>query len=227
MAMAHGAVDITAVCDVDQRMIDDGVELVGEKSGGKKSLDDFARGFFGVQDGRIEMLPYVREDVVAALNDVLPHDWATFLRERLDGKSPRAPLDGLARSGWKLIYNDEPSASGGDWGRGSTDLSYSLGMSVGKEMKISQVLWNGPAFKAGLAPSMKLVAVNGMAASADRLKDAVTEAKKSGAPIVLLVDSFDHIETVRIDYRGGLRYPHLERLPGTTDRLAAILAPRK
>ncbi|MBP8098288.1 MAG: M61 family metallopeptidase [Arenimonas sp.] len=200
--------------------------LIREKSGGKKSLDDFARGFFGVQDGRVEMLPYVFADVVAALNAVMPHDWATFLRERLDGKSPRAPLDGLARSGWKLVYTEKPSESG-DRGGGSTDFSYSLGMSLGKDMKIGSVLWNGPAFKAGLASSMTLVAVNGMAADADLLKDAVTEAKKSGAPIVLLVNNLDHIDTVRIDYRGGLRYPHLERIPGTPDRLASILAPRK
>ncbi len=200
--------------------------LIREKSGGKKSLDDFARGFFGVEDGRIEMLPYVFEDVVAALNAVFPHDWATFLRERLDGKGARAPLDGLARSGWKLVYNEQPPASG-DRGRGWTDFSYSLGMSLGKDMKIGSVLWNGPAFKAGLASSMTLVAVNGIAASADGLKEAVTEAKKTGAPIVLLVNNLEHIDTVRIDYRGGLRYPHLERIPGTPDRLATILAPRK
>jgi len=200
--------------------------LIREKSGGKKSLDDFARVFFGVENGRVEMLPYVFADVVAALNAVLPYDWTSFLRERLDGKSPRAPLDGLARSGWKLVYTEEPGAPSGRGG-GSTDLSYSLGMSLGKDMKIGSVLWNGPAFKAGLASSMTLVAVNGMAADADALKDAVTEAKKSGAPIVLLVNNLDHIDTVRIDYRGGLRYPHLERIPGTPDRLATILAPRK
>ena len=142
-------------------------------------------------------------------------------------RARRAPLDGLARAGWKLVYADEPSASGsGDWG-GSTDFSYSLGLSLGKDMKLGRVLWNGPAFKAGLASSMTLVAVNGMAASADALKDAVIEAKKSGAPIVLLVNNLDHIDTVRIDYRGGLRYPKLERVPGTPDRLSAILAPRK
>lgn len=201
--------------------------LIREKSGGKKSLDDFARGFFGVENGRVEALPYVTEDVVAALNAVLPHDWAGFLRERLEGKGPRAPLDGLARAGWKLVYADEPGESGGGGWGGTTDFSYSLGLSLGKDMKLGRVLWNGPAFKAGLASSMTLVAVNGMAASADALKDAVIEAKKSGAPIVLLVNNLDHIDTVRIDYRGGLRYPKLERLPGTPDRLAAILAPRK
>ena len=203
--------------------------LIREKSGGRKSLDDFARGFFGVQDGRVETLPYRFEDVVAALNAVLPYDWSTFLRERLDGKRPQAPLDGLARGGWKLVYSDQPNtvASAAEKERKTTDYSYSLGLSVGKEMKIGQVLWNGPAFKAGLAASMTLVAVNGMAATTDALNDAITQAAKTGAPIILLVNNLDHIDTVRIDYRGGLRYPHLERVAGTPDRLGAILSPRK
>jgi predicted metalloprotease with PDZ domain len=203
--------------------------LIREKTGGKKSLDDFARAFFGVENGRVDALPYVFDDVVAALNAVMPYDWATFLHERLEGKRAEAPLDGLARSGWKLTYTEEPSAAAAAFASagGSADFTYSLGMSLGKDMKIGRVLWNGVAFKAGLASSMVLVAVNGMAASADKLKDAVTAAKKTGAPIVLLVNTFDHIQTVTVDYRGGLRYPHLERIAGTPDRLAAILAPRK
>jgi len=202
--------------------------LIREKSGGSKSLDDFARGFFGVENGRVEVLPYVFEDVVAALNAVAPHDWAGFLRERVEGKNEHAPLDGLARGGWKLVYTDKPGESAGSASRGGGEsFTYSLGMSLGKDNKITDVLWNGPAFKAGLAASMSLVAVNGISASADALKDAITEAKQSGAPIVLLVNNLDHIDTVRIDYRGGLRYPHLERVAGTPDRLGAILAPRK
>lgn len=203
--------------------------LIREKSGGRKSLDDFAQLFFGVDNGRTETLPYVFEDVVAALNTVWPHDWTAFLRERLDGKRPEAPLDGLARGGWKLVYTDKPNLinNAADKERGGADFLYSLGLSLGKENRIGEVLWNGPAFKAGLAASMTLVAVNGMAASADALKEAITEAKQTGAPIVLLVNNLDHIDTVRIDYRGGLRYPHLERVTGTPDRLGAILAPRK
>ena len=41
------------------------------------------------------------DDVVSALKAVLPHDWADFLRQRLDGHGPGAPLDGLARAGWR------------------------------------------------------------------------------------------------------------------------------
>ncbi len=203
--------------------------LIREKTGGKKSLDDFARAFFGVENGRVNVLTYTFDDVVATLNSVLPHDWASFLRDRVEGISAEPPLDGLGRGGWKLVYNEEPNAVAASSARtpSGASLTYSLGMSMGTDNKISEVLWNGPAFKAGLAPGMIVVAVNEEASTPDRLTEAVKAAKKNTAPIVLLVNSFDRISTVRIDYHGGLRNPHLERIPGTPDRLSQIHAAKK
>ncbi|MGK3151777.1 hypothetical protein VQE80_15440, partial [Staphylococcus shinii] len=80
-----------------------------ERSKGRKSLDDFARAFFGVDDGRYEPLTYAFEDVVRTLNQIEPYDWATFLRQRLDGHGPGAPLDGLDRGGYRLVYSDAPT----------------------------------------------------------------------------------------------------------------------
>ena len=199
--------------------------LIREKSGGKRSLDDFARAFFGVENGRVQPLPYTFDDVAGSLNGVLAYDWQPFLRERVDGLGGEPLLDGLARSGWKLVYNDKPTRGGGERAAGS--FTYSLGLSLGRDMKLSDVLWNGPAFKAGLASGQTLVAINGETATTERLKQAVISAQKDGRPIVLLVNNLDHIDSVSIDYRGGLRYPHLERVPGTPDRLSQILAPRK
>ncbi|WP_447407714.1 hypothetical protein, partial [Clostridium perfringens] len=56
------------------------------------------------------MTPYSFDDVVAALNAVTPYDWAGFLRERLDGQTQGAPLDGVIRGGYRLVYTDTPSA---------------------------------------------------------------------------------------------------------------------
>lgn len=192
----------------------------------KRSLDDFARAFFGVDDGEWSVKPYVFEDVVAALNGIAPHEWAKFLRERVDAGSP--PLDGLVASGWKLVYKDTPSdfQKHAEAGRKTIGLSTSIGLTLGTDGSISDVLWDGPAFKAGVAPNGSLLAVNGREFSAERLKDAIA-ATKDGKPLELLVKNGDEYRTLRIDYAGGLRYPHLERIPGTPDRLGAILAPRK
>jgi len=203
--------------------------LIREKSAGRRSLDDFAKKFFGVEDGRVTPLPYAFDDVVATLKSVHDADWAAFLRARLDGHGPGAPLAGLERSGWKLVYTDKPNLATEDSGKSSktADFSYSLGMSVGnKDGRIGEVLWDSPAFKAGLAEGANVVAVNGLAYSAQQLQDAIKAAQKDGTPIELLVQRQDHYQTVRIEYRDGLRHPHLERITGRPDRLDDILKPR-
>jgi hypothetical protein len=78
-----------------------------------------------------------------------------------------------------------------------------------------------------MAVGGKLLAVNGIAYDTDRLKEAITEAKKGGPPLNLLVKTGDHYRTFAVDYHGGLRYPRLERIEGTPDLLSAIYAPKK
>jgi len=200
---------------------------IRELSGEKRSLDDFARGFFGVQNGRHVPLGYTFDDVVAAMNAVQPYDWAGFFRARLDGHGPGAPLDGITRAGWKLVYTAEETPFYKDLEeyRKAADLSYSLGLSLSPDGRIVNVSWEGPAFKAGLTEGFVLLAVNGRAYRVDLLKDAITAAKTGGEPLELLVKKDDRFKTVRIDYHDGLRYPRLERIPGTPDRLAAIFRP--
>jgi predicted metalloprotease with PDZ domain len=201
---------------------------IRELSGQKRSLDDFARGFFGVENGRHVPLTYTFDDVVAALNAVQPFDWAAFLRARLDGHGPGAPLDGITRSGWKLVYtvDETPFFQDAEEYRKTADFSYSVGLGIGPEGRIVNVTWDGPAFKAGLTVGGTLLAVNGRAYKAELLKDAITAAKAGDEPIELLVKKDDRFKTVRLDYHDGLRYPRLERIPGTPDRLAAIFTAR-
>jgi predicted metalloprotease with PDZ domain len=203
--------------------------LIREQSQGRRSLDDFARAFFGMEDGRVQPLTYTFDDIVKTLAAVWPHDWARFLRERLDTHE-RAPLDGLARSGWRLVYTEEQSenAKADEEHDKEADFRYSIGLSVSTEedAAIKGVRWHSPAFEAGVAPGARLLAVNGVAYKRERLAEAITAAKDGGAPIELLLRDGEQFRSVRIDYRGGLRYPKLQRIDGTPDRLSAILAPR-
>ncbi len=205
--------------------------LIREKTNGARSLDDFAKAFFGVSgDGRNPTLTYDFDDVVAALNGVLPYDWKGFLEQRLYSHAPAAPLDGLARGGYRLAFTDTPSdyQKSEDMGRKSTDLLFSLGFTIGKDGALSEVLWGGPAFKAGLTVGAELVAINGEAYDADDLKDAVKAASAPGSgPIQLLVKENRRYRTVSIDYHNGLRYPHLVRIDGAPARLDDILTPKR
>ncbi|MET0275026.1 MAG: peptidase M61 [Phenylobacterium sp.] len=202
--------------------------LIRERSGGRKSLDDFAKAFFGMNDGSWVPLTYSFEDVVAALNKVMPYDWAGFLTERVKDVAPKDPLDGIERGGWRLAYTDKPTEfwKDNEASRKIIDLTYSLGIVLNREATITGVLWEGPAFEAGLTVSDKLIAVNGIAYDADRLKEAIVAAK-AGQPISLIVKDGDHFRTVSISYAGGLRYPRLERIEGRPDLLSAIYAPLK
>jgi predicted metalloprotease with PDZ domain len=195
----------------------------------RRSLDDFAKGFFGIRDGELGPVTYTFDDVVGALGEVAPYDWRGLLRKRVEGHPARAPLDGLARAGWRLVFRDTPSAFSRslDAEAKRTSATFSLGLSVAREGgRIADVAWGSPAYQAGLAPGVTLVAVNGRAWAGDELAGALRDAKRDGQPIELLVRRDDRYSTVRLDYREGPRYPHLERIEGTPDRLGALLKPR-
>jgi len=194
----------------------------------KKSLDDFAAAFFGVEDGRVEALPFRFEDVVATLNALAPYDWSGFLIEKLTRTGEHAPLDGLARSGWQLSFGPEPTAftKSNEERNKNKDFSGSLGLVIGKDGVLEDVLWGSPAFDAGLSKGDSLLAVNGRSYSAEFLKQALIDAQKDGRPTELVLKNLDRWRTVKIDYRGGPRYPTLVRLAGTRDRLGEILRPR-
>lgn len=207
----------------------DADSLIRQLSHDTKSIDDFAKAFFGTNDGSYVVSPYRFEDVVAALNAVQPYDWAKFLRDRLDHTGVHAPLDGLARDGWRLVFTDKPSsfAKALDSGRHAMGERYSLGLIVGHDGTIKQSIWGSPAFDAGLTRDEKILAVNGETFSGEGLTDAITSAHAPGAgPITLVIKDGTHIRTVSIPYHGGLRYPSLERIPNTPDRLSTLYAPR-
>ena len=200
--------------------------LIRARTGNKKSLDEFARAFFGVNDGEWKKQnTYTFEDVVATLNGVYPHDWASFLRTRLDGKT--GLIGGIEASGWKLVFKDTPSAYAKGNARGGADFVYSLGLSIDKDGSIGDVRWDSPAFNAGIGSGTTVIAVNGQAYASEVLEDAVKAAKDGKPPIELMLKEFDRYRTVKLDYRGGLRYPHLERIQGKPDYLTPIFTARK
>lgn len=191
-------------------------------TGNKRSLDDFAKAFFGINDGDWNVNPYTFDDVVRTLNGIAPFDWAGFLRERLDGHG--SLTGGLDAAGWKLVYTETPSEAvkAQETRASGINLTYSLGLSVANSGVLTDVLWDSPAFNAGLTPGMTVLAVNGRVYKGETLKEAVTTAKTDKVPITLLVRSFDRIDTVTLDYHGGLLYPSLERIAGKPDRLAEL-----
>jgi predicted metalloprotease with PDZ domain len=197
----------------------------------RKSLDDFAHSFFGVDNGSYVTKPYTFDELVSALNGVAPYDWAHFLRARVDTLNP--PLqNGLAATGWKLVYTDQESEyekqydSRPQSSRHLFNFAWSIGLTMNEGGQVNDVRWDGPAFKAGVSTGATLVAVNGQNYSTDVLKSAITAAKTGKQPIRLLLKYQGGYRTVAVDYHEGLQYPHLVRVEGTPDYLSQIIAPR-
>lgn len=203
------------------------------QTGGAKSLDDFARAFFGERDGDWGVVTYDFDDVVATLDRIAPGtDWRRLLTQRLTETGAAAPLAGLTDSGYRLTYGDVPTGftKAAEKERKRTDLSYSIGLVIGRDGEIGGVAWDSAAFKAGLVVGSTIVAVNGVTYSGDALKAAIVAAKTDGraatAPIVLTVRQGDRIEERRIDYHQGLRYPQLVKIGSGDGGLDRLLAPR-
>jgi predicted metalloprotease with PDZ domain len=202
--------------------------IIREQSGGKRSIDDFAKAFYGVRDRDWGELTYNLDDVVATLNRVQPYDWRGYLQRKVYSIAPEAPLDGINKGGYNLVFTPEPT----NWIKSAekkgkyNDLTYSGGFTVGNDGRISSVLWDSPAFNAGLTIGSELVAVNGRKFDGDAIKQAIKDAANGGAAPQLLIHDGDLYKTVTLDWHGGLRYPRLQKVgkgPGTLD---ALLAPR-
>ena len=204
--------------------------IIRRESAGRKSLDDFARRFFGTREGDWGVKPYDFNTLVADLNAVQPYDWAGLLSQRLTEKASGAPLKGLEMLGWKLVYQEKPSAAFTDANRRQVNLMFSGGLLLGTAGKVEQVLWNSAAFDAGIAVGDTLIAVNDLPFSDDVLRAAVTAARGGSAPIRLLVKTDDRVRAVDWAWNGGLRYPRLERLTPIDQKnptgLERLLMPR-
>lgn len=200
--------------------------LIREKTGGRKSLDDFARGFFGVRDGDWGVVTYTFEDVVAALNAVVPHDWAAFLKTRVD-EIAMPPLGGIEKSGYRLVFRESPNPYqvSNDARSRTADLSHSVGITVSASGIISNVVWDGPLFRESVTTATRIVAVNGREFNEADFRSTITAAKDGKSPIELLLKEGPRYRTIRLAYTGGLRYPHLERVGSGPAPLDRVLEP--
>ncbi|MGA2965974.1 MAG: M61 family peptidase [Terriglobales bacterium] len=203
--------------------------VIRQQTKGAKSLDDFCKLFHGAPSGPPMVKTYTFDDVVNALNQVVPYDWRGFWTERLTNHGPGAPLDGIEGSGWKLVYDENQSEMDRIGGRSddrdgkSINAQYSVGLLAGSDGVVRDTVEGMVAAKAGIGPGMKIVAVNGRKFSPDIWHDAVRSAKAGASPIELIVENTDYFRVVKLDYHGGEKYPHLVRDESKPDLLTEIL----
>lgn len=207
-------------------------QILREGTGGKKSIDDFAKAFFGMNPGDYGQIPFEVDEIVTKLNALYPYDWAKLIDTRINQPGQPAPLNGIEKGGYKLVWKEEPNPymkAAMDFGKGLS-LANSVGISLDKDGKVTGTRWDSPAFNAGIVTGTQIMAINGTAYSADDMKKAITAAKgEKGAPLELLVKRGSRFETIKLDYKDGLRYPWLERVaPGKAPTgLDLLLTPKR
>jgi predicted metalloprotease with PDZ domain len=201
--------------------------IIRQRTHSSRSLNDFCRSFHGGESGPPRVVPYTFADVVRALNQIAPYDWASLLRERVEATSIHAPLAGIENGGWKLVFNDKPNlfTKAEEKLSKAGDFSYSLGFSIGADGKVRDVIVDSPAYQSGMGPGMRLVAVNGRKWSPPVLRAALKAAQGNNEPIEFLVENAQFFKTFTVAYHDGEKNPHLERVSEQADILGQILKP--
>jgi predicted metalloprotease with PDZ domain len=193
---------------------------------GKKSIDDYVKVFAGGTSSP-RVVTYTREDLEHYLGEVAPYDWHGFFEKYVYSIAPEPPTDEIARAGYRYVLSDKPNrylANLEKLGK-FVDTFLSAGIIVDKDGKIVELREDSPAWDAGLGVNETIVAIDGRQYTPDAWRAAVKATATSTAPLSLLVDHDGHYEDVTLQYRGGLKYPHLVRIPGTTDMLSDIVKP--
>ena len=201
--------------------------LLRELSNDRKSMADFAATFFGAGQNSRTISTYSFDDICKALNKIAPYNWAAYFNTRLNAHDDTHLLDGLKRGGYQLVYTDQPTYffTQHEADLGGIDLSTSLGLVIGKKGAVKNVAWEGPAFKAGISLGARLTFVAGQPYADDLLKQAIRDAASSKQPVTLSFEADGASHTVSIAYFDSLRYPRLQRVDGTADRLQDLLRP--
>ncbi len=205
--------------------------LIRRETHGQKSLDDFCRRFYGAPSTPPKVVPYALDDVLAALNQVLPYDWRGFFQTRVDEIQDHAPIGGITAGGWRLVYNSTPNPhiQNSENVSRTIEAGFSLGLRISTETaesgRLADVIPGTPAAEAGLAPGMKIVSVNGVQFSQQALADAIHAAQGNKKAISVVAQNSGFTRTYEIQYHGGDRYPHLERDPTQPDLLSDTLLP--
>lgn len=199
--------------------------ILHDQSHGQKSIEDFFRAFYGGPNNGPEVKTYTFDELVHDLNQVVPRDWAAFFQQRLMSNSPQAPLGGVEDSGWKLEFTPERPRAGRTGPRGANNTTYTVGLSLTPDGVVTDSIYGGPAFQAGIMPGMKVAGINGRLYTPDHLADAITASRNNSQGIELLVIDNDYYKTCVVDYHGGDRFPHLVRDETKPDYLGQILQP--
>jgi predicted metalloprotease with PDZ domain len=198
--------------------------IIREKTDGAKSLDDFCKRFFAKVPGQKSVAGYDLADVVRDLKATANYDWDGFIQRWVMVPQESLSLDVIGRLGYRLKYTDKPPPADPGATQRDNPAADSLGLVIDSGL-VRAVDPGLPGDKAGMAPGMKVIGVNGKKFSTNRLRDAIADSV-TRKKVEFLLEDGDDFRTIVVPYAEGLRYLELVRLEGKPDVLGDILKPR-
>ena len=199
--------------------------IIRQRTGGKKSIDDFCKLFHGAPSTPPMVKTYIFDDVVNTLNQIAPYDWRGFWNDRLTSHGPGAPLGGIEGTGWKIVYDESRSPMMRSWEDDHRTLNagFSVGLIIKEDGTIEDTIEDMDAAHAGIGPGMKILAINGRRFTPQVFRDALYEGKNTSQQLQLLIENTDYFRTFVLDYHGGEKYPHLVRDDSKPDTMTEII----
>ncbi|MHB1544107.1 MAG: M61 family metallopeptidase [Gammaproteobacteria bacterium] len=193
----------------------------------RKSLDTFLHLYAGPPSTGPITVTYTRAMIEGLLNRVVHYPWHAFFERHVYDIAPLPPTGELRRSGWRLVYTAKPNRFmvAQEKIRHDNNQWLTYGIRIGRTGVIFDVRKGSPAWRAGLAPGMKIRAVNGQKYSVPLLNWILKQSEHTHRPTVFLVETDGWYGHKTVSYFGGPRFPHLVRIPGTVNLLARIMAP--
>jgi predicted metalloprotease with PDZ domain len=198
--------------------------LIRQNSDGAKSLDDFCQIFLGSTATSSHPRAFTRDDIVQDLRAVADLDWDSLIRRRVESFQEQYDPSVVSLLGYEFsLKRQTPNIPAATFRRQSgIDVLDSLGMVIGRDGNVQNLLIGSPADRARFGPTMKIIGVNGLKWSGPRLLEALVKSQDR-RPINLLVEDGDELRTIQLHYYEGPRYWNLVRQQGEPDLLLKIL----
>ncbi len=193
---------------------------------GTKSLNDFCAALAGHGHRDSLTSPLTIDEIINSLTDIVNLPWDSLITERILEPQPKLNLSTFRECGYELTVTNEKSEY---LKKRETKYKYldfysSLGFTISNEGKIKQVVPGSLADKAAMFSGLKIIALNNMKFSKDRITNAVKDTTRK-SPLTFLAFAGDFIKEYNIDYNQGLMYPAVKEIKGHKNRLLEILSP--
>jgi predicted metalloprotease with PDZ domain len=200
--------------------------IIRQLTNGKKSIDDYVKVFAGGTSGP-RVVTYTRADIEHYLTEVAPYDWHGFFQRYVYSVAPEPPTDEIERAGYRYVITDKSNKYQANFEKlGKFIVSWlDIGVNLDNDGNVNDVREGSVAWNAGMGKGMKILAINDREFTPDAWRAAVKATSSSISPIVVLVNHAGYFEDITLQYRGGIKYPHLVRVKGSVDMLADIVRP--